>query len=274
MPRQALLKRLDPTGELSVPTLCTQLQPLVRQYERLVIQDRVDADTNPREALKVYNYFHQLNRAPDWGEIPLSCTCRVCFGNCVCKHTLLFVSLFKPELRVPNSWIAATPFLRKKCKSIKRTAGRRRLRLIEERQCDEKSINSKVSFLKGSASPPLPIRGLDPSSAAQLRFPSPILPSTTSSESDDDDFQIEVRMTAYTIQCLFIVTSWSLRRPNPAPGGRGTPAGPRSSGPRSLSVSQPLPLLHVLNLSRGVGQVSHQQFFPLRNGENQARNRW
>jgi hypothetical protein len=154
VPRQALLKRLDPTGELSVPTLRTQLQPLVRKYERLVIQDRVDADNDLRDALKIYNYFHQLNRAPDWGAIPLSCTCRVCFGNCVCKHTLLFVSLFKPEVRVPDFWIAATPSLRKKCKSIKGTAGRRRLRLIEEGQCDEKSIDSKVSFLKGSAPHP------------------------------------------------------------------------------------------------------------------------
>jgi hypothetical protein len=65
VPRQALLKRLDPTGELSVPTIRTQLQPLVRQYERLVIQDQVDADTNLRDALKIYNYFHQLNRAPE-----------------------------------------------------------------------------------------------------------------------------------------------------------------------------------------------------------------
>ncbi len=68
---------------------------------------------------------------------------------CVCKHSLLFVSLFKPEVRMPDSWITPTPSLRKKCKSIKGTAGRRRLRLIEERQCDEKSIDSKVTFLKG-----------------------------------------------------------------------------------------------------------------------------
>jgi hypothetical protein len=32
VPQQALLKRLDPTGELSVPTVCTKLQPLVLQY--------------------------------------------------------------------------------------------------------------------------------------------------------------------------------------------------------------------------------------------------
>ncbi len=77
VPRQALLRRLDPTGELSVPTLRTELQPLVRQYKRLVIQDRVDADTDLRDVLKIYNYFHQQNHAPDWGEIPLSCTCSV-----------------------------------------------------------------------------------------------------------------------------------------------------------------------------------------------------
>ncbi len=39
MPRQALLKRLDPTGELWVPTVRTQLEPLVHQYDRCVIQN-------------------------------------------------------------------------------------------------------------------------------------------------------------------------------------------------------------------------------------------
>jgi hypothetical protein len=43
VPRQALLKRLDPTGELSLSTVRTQLEPLVHLYERLVIQDRVES---------------------------------------------------------------------------------------------------------------------------------------------------------------------------------------------------------------------------------------
>ncbi len=145
------------TTELSVPTVRTQLQPLVRQYERpLVIQDRVNDDTDLRDALKIYNYFHQLNHTPEWREIPLSCTvtCCVCFGNCLCKHSLLFVSLFKPEVRVPDSWITATPSLQKKCKSMEGTAWRRRFRLIEQRKCDEKSIDSKVTFLQGCPPPP------------------------------------------------------------------------------------------------------------------------
>jgi hypothetical protein len=106
------------------------------------------------------------------------------------------VSLFKPEERVPDSWIAATPSLRKKCKSIKGTVGRRRLRLIEQRKCDEKSIDPKVTFLQGSATPPLLTRGRDPCPADELRIPFPLLQSSTSSESGDDNLQIEVRMTA------------------------------------------------------------------------------
>jgi hypothetical protein len=55
-----------------------------------------------------------------------------------------------------------------------------------------------LHFLRrdGVAAIPLPTRGLDPGTAAELRIPSPVLSSNTSSESDDDDFQIEVRMTA------------------------------------------------------------------------------
>jgi hypothetical protein len=152
-------------GELSVPMVRTQLQPLVRQNERLVILDQVDDNTDLKDAVKIYNYFHQLNRAPasEWGEVALSCTCRVCFGNCMCKHSLFLVSLFKAEVCIPDSLIAATPSLWKRCKSIKGAAGGRRLRLIEQRKCDEKSIDSKVTFLQGSATTPLPTCWRDPS---------------------------------------------------------------------------------------------------------------
>jgi hypothetical protein len=59
--------------------------PLVRQYEKLILHDRVEAGMSLKDALKIYNYFHQLRRAPLWGDICVSCTCRVCFANCVCK---------------------------------------------------------------------------------------------------------------------------------------------------------------------------------------------
>ncbi len=55
VPRQALLKNLNPTGELLILTVHAQLETLVRQYERLVIQDRVDGGTQLKDALKIYN---------------------------------------------------------------------------------------------------------------------------------------------------------------------------------------------------------------------------
>ncbi len=84
VPRQALLQKLDPSGELTVPLVRIRLEALVCQleYEKFirVLHDRVEASTS-LDALKIYNYFHQLSRAPTWGEICVSCTCRVCFSN-------------------------------------------------------------------------------------------------------------------------------------------------------------------------------------------------
>jgi hypothetical protein len=150
VPRQASLHKLDPSGELTVPSVRTHLEPLVHKYEKLILHDKVEAGMTLKDALKIYNYFHLLRRAPSWGDICVSCNCRVCFANCVCQDSLLFVSLFKPDVRVPHAWIGATPSLRKKCRSIKSSAGRKRLRLIAERQCNEKVINSKVTYLQGS----------------------------------------------------------------------------------------------------------------------------
>jgi hypothetical protein len=91
------------------------------------------------------------------------------------KDTLLFVSLFKQGVHVPDSYVAATPSLRKKGKSMKGTACSKRLRLIKERKCDEKIINPKVTFLKGSAPPALPTSGREPAAAKELCVPSPVL---------------------------------------------------------------------------------------------------
>jgi hypothetical protein len=46
-------------------------EPLVRQNGRLFIQGKVDGGSRLKDALKIYNYFHQLNRTPKWGEITL-----------------------------------------------------------------------------------------------------------------------------------------------------------------------------------------------------------
>jgi hypothetical protein len=68
------------------------------------------------------------------------------FASCVCEDTLLLASLFMPDGLVPKDYIAATVSLRKQCRSIKGTAGRRSHHIIEERKCDEE-IDSKVEYL-------------------------------------------------------------------------------------------------------------------------------
>jgi hypothetical protein len=93
-------------------------------------------------------------------------------------------------------------------------AGRKRLGLIKERiaqrKNDEKIINSKVLFLKDSTPPSLPTSGLDPAQAKEHRIPSPVLPSISTSESDNDDFQddFKVLMTVYPAPFLSVLAEW------------------------------------------------------------------
>jgi hypothetical protein len=51
------------------------------------------------------------------------------------------------DVLVPKDYIAATVSFLKQCRSIKGTAGRRRLHIIEERKCHEEVIDSKVEYL-------------------------------------------------------------------------------------------------------------------------------
>jgi hypothetical protein len=70
VPRQALLQKLDPSGELTVPSVRTSLEvlePLVCQYEKLILHDKVEVGMSLKDALKIYDYFHQLRRAKVMG---------------------------------------------------------------------------------------------------------------------------------------------------------------------------------------------------------------
>ncbi len=53
-------------------------------------------------------------------------------------------------IRVPADHIAVTISGRKKCKSAKGKADRKRLRILEEQQCNQKKIDSKVGYLEGT----------------------------------------------------------------------------------------------------------------------------
>ena len=210
-----------------------------------------------KDALKIYNCFHLLRRAPSWGDICVSCNCRVRFANCVCGDSLLFVSLFKPAVRVPHAWIGTTPSLRKRCRSIKGSPERKRLRLIAEGQCDEKVIYSKVTYLQGSRqSPALP---------SELSIPFPVLPTSSSSESDDDDFvNVKVRMASWAAPGLSVLTKYVVRRSSRSSCGRGSPAA-RRDRPSHPLVSLPLHLLFVLRRPLVDRQANHRLRRRLRN---------
>jgi hypothetical protein len=119
MPRQGLFKKLDPLGTMLVPEVLNMLSPYVIKYQQLVLQDRPAADMDIKGALKIYKSFHQLTRKPTWGDVPIWCTCKVSFPNCVSRYTLFFASLFNPAIYVPADYIAATVSGCKRCKSIK-----------------------------------------------------------------------------------------------------------------------------------------------------------
>ena len=71
-------------------------------YRNLVLQDIVSPGINVKKAMNIYKKFHFLST---WGDVPFSCSCTVCFPNCVCEDTLLFATLFDPEVRVPEAWV-------------------------------------------------------------------------------------------------------------------------------------------------------------------------
>ena len=92
------------------------------------------------------------------------------FLNFVCQDTLILASLFDSEVLVPDSWVTTTASVRKVHKAIGGTAGRKRRRLIEQRACDEKTIDSKVRYLKDAA-PQVP------APAPKLVVPEAMVPS-------------------------------------------------------------------------------------------------
>ncbi len=52
MPRQALLKKLDPSGQPTISKLKETLGLYVREYQRLVVQERVTSYMDIKETLK------------------------------------------------------------------------------------------------------------------------------------------------------------------------------------------------------------------------------
>jgi hypothetical protein len=60
IPRQALLKKSDPSGNLPVPEVRAMLEPYVRDYQHPIIQDRVTTSMDIKRELQIYKSFHKL----------------------------------------------------------------------------------------------------------------------------------------------------------------------------------------------------------------------
>ena len=182
MPRQWLLKKLDPDNKLSVDALRAALEDDMIEYKALIVEDWLDPHYDVKDVMRIYRKFNLITPAPQWGQIPLACTCKVCYANGLCQCTILLASLFNPEIRVPDHYVAATPSLRKLCR-IKGTAGNKRRKLIEEAACNEKEVTSKVGYMTGTK------RGKEPAPAPRdYVLPEPAdCPS-----SDSSDFQVPV----------------------------------------------------------------------------------
>ena len=101
-----------------------------------------------KKALRIYQKFYLLSRQSDWGKIPVSCSCKVCFSNCVCEDTIMFAALFNPKVRVPAEQVTKTVSKRQvhNLKAIGGTAGRKKRRLTQERACNEKTIAFKIKY--------------------------------------------------------------------------------------------------------------------------------
>ena len=60
MPRQHLLKTIDPDGTKSVGEVIARVDPLARQYEQYVINDDYEQVLDLNDSLTVYESFHHL----------------------------------------------------------------------------------------------------------------------------------------------------------------------------------------------------------------------
>ena len=192
MPRQWFLTKLDPRGDLSVPELRALLEPHMHAYKDLVLQDIIDPGMNVKKAMNIYKKFHFLSRMPTWGDVPFSCSCAVCFPNCVCEDTILFAggiaALFDMKVRVPEKWVTETISRRSEQKPIGGTAGRNRRRLQDDRACNEKTTDSKVQYLKEK----------EPQEEEQAPPPAPdfVLPEPGIPSSSDEDFQVHTHLAS------------------------------------------------------------------------------
>ena len=202
MPRQHLLKTIDPDGTKSVGEVIARLDPLARQYEQYVINDDYEQVLDLNDSLTVYESFHHLQYVASWGKVPYACSCEGSHADAVCEHAALVTSIFDPEVEVPKAYEASEPGLRKKCHKLKGTAGPKRMRIMADIAKGKKKTESKLGHMSMEGSGPSSAQGPKPkdlnpedrptSAPPPFVIPEPSIPS-------DSDFEVR---SYHMIQCI------------------------------------------------------------------------
>ena len=185
VPRQHVLRAVDPDGSKTAEQLRDEILPLAKDYQNIVIRRALPDTMDVADALRIYSDFHLVSPAPGWGDIPLSCSCPDSHKNCVCEHTALLASVYDSEIFVPDALVADSPSKRKKTRLGRGVAGSRRNRILAARE-EKTYAESKIPYLSMRGAGGAPVSIASPSilsEGAALVVPAPVL---LTSESDTD----------------------------------------------------------------------------------------
>ena len=67
VPRQHVLRAIDPDGSKTAEQLRDEILLLAKDYQNIVIRRALPDTMDVAEALRIYSYFHWVSPASSWG---------------------------------------------------------------------------------------------------------------------------------------------------------------------------------------------------------------
>ena len=115
MPRQRLLKQVDPNNTLSVSEVRDLIAPQLDTYTRLMLKgDQSYMSLSLDDLLDVDESFLHIDaRGKEWSAVSIACSCKKCYKYTVCGDSVLLGMCFNAKLKVLGNWDQAEPSLRK-----------------------------------------------------------------------------------------------------------------------------------------------------------------
>ena len=103
IPRQKLLKAIDPTGARALADVRDEVEILVEKYQAIIAEDESYKRLSLCKLLDIYEIFRLVNyRHEGWSAVDLCCGCPTCLQWTVCGHSTLYAMCFNPTLTVPD----------------------------------------------------------------------------------------------------------------------------------------------------------------------------